>query len=162
VKVVLALLLALTNFAAAAQQPNASTLFAAQLRDLDGKTVTLADYRGKPLVVNFWARWCEPCRGEIPSLVSERARFKDRGVEVIGIAIENEPEAVRDFARAYGIDYPVLLAMDQGIELMQALGNAKAGLPYTLVLDRRGQVVARRMGSLKQDDMAAAFEAALK
>lgn len=154
-------LLALASVGAAAQ-PSAATLFAAQLRDLDGKTVTLAEYRGKPLVVNFWARWCQPCRREIPDLAGERQRLRAQGLEVVGIGLEQNAEAVRDFARAYEMSYPVLLAGDQGIDLMRTLGNDKQGLPFTLVLDRHGNVVLRRLGPMTRDEMANAFAAALK
>jgi thiol-disulfide isomerase/thioredoxin len=119
-------------------------------------------FKGRPLVINFWARWCGPCRQEIPDLISERARLKAQGLEVIGVAIEDKPDAVREFAKAYDMDYPVLLAKDQGIPLMQALGNAQAGLPYTLVLDRQGRVVATKLGPMKKAEMASAFAAALK
>lgn len=156
------LALLLTPFAVLAEPPSSAPLFAAILTDVNDKPAEFARYRGRPLVVNFWARWCGPCREEIPLLVSERARFKEQGLEVIGIAIEDKTESVRDFAKAYEIDYPVLLAKDAGIELMRVLGNTRAGLPYTLVIDRRGQIVSSKLGPMKADEMAAAFAAALK
>jgi thiol-disulfide isomerase/thioredoxin len=156
------LALCLTPFAVLAEPPSSAPLFAAALTDLQDKPTELARYRGRPLVVNFWARWCGPCREEIPQLVSERARLKDRGLEVVGIAIEDNTESVRDFAKAYDMDYPVLLAKEQGIPLMQALGNRRAGLPYTLVLDRDGKVIASKLGPMTQEEMAASFAAALK
>jgi peroxiredoxin len=158
----LVLALCLTPFTVLAEPPSSAPLFAATLTDLQDKPAELARYRGRPLVVNFWARWCGPCREEIPQLVSERARLKDRGLEVVGIAIEDNTDSVRDFAKAYEMDYPVLLARDQGIALMQALGNPRAGLPYTLVLDRNGKVVASKLGPMNKDEMAASFAAALK
>ena len=156
------LALCLTPFTVLAEPPSSAPLFAATMTDLQDKPAELARYRGRPLVVNFWARWCGPCREEIPQLVSERARLKDQGLEVIGIAIEDNTESVRDFAKAYEMDYPVLLAKDQGIALMQTLGNTRAGLPYTLVLDRNGNVVTSKLGPMKKDEMAASFAAALK
>lgn len=139
------LALCLTHFAVLAEPPSSAPLFAATLTDLQDAPADLARYRGRPLVVNFWARWCGPCREEILQLVSERARLKDRGLEVVGIAIEDNTESVRDFAKAYEMDYPVLLAKDQGIALLQAQGNSRAGLPYTLVLDRNGKVAASKL-----------------
>ena len=142
--------------------PAAAPLFAAALADLDDKPAAVAAYKGRPLVVNFWARWCAPCREEFPELIRARARNKARGAEVLGIAIEDKTDAVREFAKAYEIDYPVLLAKDNGIALMQALGNARAGLPFTLALDRDGRVVYTKLGGMKRADVEAAFAAALK
>ena len=155
------LALYLMPLAALAEPVSTAPLFAATLADTQDRPVALDKFKGRPLVVNFWARWCGPCRQEIPHLVSERARLKDTGLEVVGIAIEDKVEAVRDFAKAYDMDYPVLIAKDQGIPLMQALGNSRAGLPYTLVLDRRGKVIASKLGPMTQDEMAAAFGAAV-
>jgi thiol-disulfide isomerase/thioredoxin len=158
----LALLLVAGQALAQADMPSSAPLFAATLHDLDDKPAALAVWRGKPLVVNFWARWCGPCRAEIPELLKARAKYKARGAEVLGIGLEDKPEAVREFAKAYEMDYPVLLAKEQGIALMQALGNAKAGLPFTLAVDRHGKVVYKKLGGMKPADIEAAFDAALK
>lgn len=161
----------LTVFGAAAAQaappesladmPSSEPLFAATLSDLDDKAAPLSAWKGKPIVVNFWARWCGPCREEIPGLIQERAKHKGR-VEVLGIGIEDKPEAVREFAKAYEMTYPVLLAKDKGIALMQALGNPKAGLPFTFAVDRHGRIVYKKLGGMKKPDIEAAFEAVLK
>lgn len=158
----LALLLAAGQALAQVEMPSSAPLFAATLQDLDDKPAALAVWRGKPLVVNFWARWCGPCRAEIPELSKARAKYKAHGVEVLGLGLEDKPEAVREFAKAYEIDYPVLLAKEQGIALMQALGNAKAGLPFTLAVDRRGKIVYKKLGGMNAADVDAAFAAAIK
>lgn len=158
----LALLLAAGAAFAQDDKPTAAPLFAASLSDLDDKPVALTTYKGRPLVVNFWARWCGPCREEFPELIRARARHKTRGVEVLGIGIEDKADAVREFAKAYEIDYPVLLAKDKGIELMQALGNDRAGLPFTLAVDRQGRIAYKKLGGMKRADVETAFAAALK
>lgn len=141
--------------------PSSALLFAATLNDLDDKPVALERYRGKPLIVNFWARWCGPCRVEIPELIAIRQAHKDK-LEVLGIGIEDKADAAKEFARAYEMDYPVFVARDKGIPLMQALGNTKGGLPFTIVIDRNGQVVQKKMGIMKKADLEAAAELALK
>ena len=134
-------------------------LFAAALHDLDHAPARLP--QGQPLLVNFWARWCGPCKVEIPELVALHAR--KTGVAIVGIAVENQGAPVRDFARAYDIDYPVLLARDgSGLDLMRALGNATAGLPFTLALDRRGRIVARRLGLITREQLDQSVQLALR
>ena len=140
--------------------PSSSPLFAATLNDLDDKPVALERYRGKPLIVNFWARWCGPCRVEIPELIAIRRANKGK-LEVLGIGIEDKADAAKEFAKAYEMDYPVFVAREKGIPLMQALGNTKGGLPFTIVIDRNGQVVQKKMGIMKKADFEAAAELAL-
>lgn len=132
----------------------AQPLFAAALVDLESRPAKLAQRPGRVTVVNFWARWCGPCKVEIPELVALHARGN---VDVVGIALESEPAPVKDFARAYEMAYPVLLARDGGIDLMRSLGNARAGLPFTLVLDGRGAVAALRLGLMTPAQLEAAL-----
>lgn len=161
-KPIAALALAFFSALATAQEmPSSAPLFAATLSDLDDKPVALERYKGKPLVVNFWARWCGPCRAEIPELIKFRNTHKGK-IEVLGIGIEDKAEPAKEFAKAYDMDYPVFVAKEQGIPLMQALGNTKAGLPYTLFIDRNGQVVQRKMGIVKKPDLDAVQEILLK
>ncbi|MDK9702289.1 MAG: TlpA family protein disulfide reductase [Sulfuritalea sp.] len=162
-KLPVALLLACASLpAAAAGAISSAPLFAATLFDLDDKAATLAAHQGKPLIVNFWARWCAPCRVEIPELVELQTKHRARGIEVIGINLESNAPPVRDFAKAYDINYPVLLTRDKGIALLQALGNGKAGLPYTVVINRKGEVVASKLGAMNRAELEAAAETALK
>jgi thiol-disulfide isomerase/thioredoxin len=137
-------------------------LFATTLTDLNEQSQALAQYQGKPLIVNFWARWCGPCRTEIPELIKLRQHYKAKGLEVLGIAIEDKAEPVRDFAKAYDMDYPILLGKDKGLALMQSLGNTKMGLPFTIAIDRAGKIVTLKMGAIKGDELVVAATAALK
>ena len=127
--------------------PSADPVFAATLADFDGKPVPLAELKGKLVVLNFWATWCGPCRTEIPHLIEGQEKYGPRGVVFMGAAVEDNADSVRDFGKAYGINYPVAMAgKDQGIALLRALGNKIAGLPFTLVLDRQGNIVATKRG----------------
>ncbi len=144
-----------------AQEISSAPLFAATLADVDDKPVALERFKGQPLIVNFWARWCGPCRAEIPELIKFRAEHKGK-VEVLGIGIEDKAEPAKEFAKAYEMDYPVFVAKEKGIPLMKELGNTKAGLPYTLFIDRQGNIVQNKMGLLKKADLEAVRQALLK
>lgn len=144
----------------ATSKQDATALFAAALIDLSNQPASLSGYRGKPLVVNFWARWCGPCKVEIPELVSLQKR--NTGVAVVGLNIESNSASVRDFASAYDINYPVLLTREPGLALMQTLGNRKTVLPFTVVLNRHGEVVSTHIGAMTREKLDEAVQLALK
>ncbi|MGE5470909.1 MAG: TlpA family protein disulfide reductase [Bacteroidota bacterium] len=154
-------LVAFSHLAVADSLPAAGPLFAASLNNADDQPVALERYKGKALIVNFWARWCAPCRAEIPELIRFRAAHADR-IEVLGIGIEDNAPAVKEFARNNGIDYPVFVAREKGIPLMQALGNSVGGLPFTLFIDRDGRVVDKKLGMIRKADLDAAAPLLLK
>ena len=137
-------------------QPSAAALFAATLHDYDDKPFAFESLRGKPLIVNFWARWCGPCKKEIPELAAAHDKYAQKGLVVVGIALDDKVEATKDFARAYEMRYTGLLAKEGGPALMQAVGNPKAVVPYTLVIDRKGNVVSTRLGAMSHAEIEAA------
>lgn len=122
------------------------------LADPQGKPRSLDQWRGKILVVNFWATWCEPCREEVPALVAIQSRFASNGVQIVGIAVDSA-DKVREFERQYKINYPLMIGGAEVIELARMLGNRAAALPFTLVLDRVGKVVKTRLGGMSEDDL---------
>lgn len=132
---------------------SADPFFKAVASAPDGKTANLAQYQGKPLVVNFWARWCAPCREEIPLLIKQQKSLKAQQIETLGLAIEEKGEAVADFAKAYEINYPVYLIGNAGVDLMRPLGNSKTGLPFTVGINRQGQVAYKKLGVLRGPDL---------
>lgn len=131
-----------------------------QLLDLTGASRRLQEWEGKVLLVNFWATWCAPCREEIPHIQQARARYRGKGFEVIGIALD-EPDPVRAFRDALQIQYPLLLATGDAFVLMGAWGNEQAVLPHSVVLGRSGNVLATHSGPLLPDQLAALIEAHL-
>jgi thiol-disulfide isomerase/thioredoxin len=155
-KAILALALLLTTFAVRAAPPaRADALLSATLQDVEGRPFAMASLRGTPLIVNFWARWCAPCRREFPQLI--RAAQRHRDISIIGIGLEDQPQAVREFAAAYGIRYPLLLAGDVGVALLLALDDPQAGLPYTIAIDGHGEVLFRKLGALNEQDISRAI-----
>ena len=121
----------------------------ARVADVKGGTQNLEQWRGQVLVVNYWATWCTPCREEIPGFVRLQERYGSRGLQFVGIAID-QPDKVAEFAIEFRINYPLLLGGLETIELLRQAGNRAGVLPYTLVIDRKGNLVSREHGGLKE------------
>ena len=118
-----------------------------------GARLALADLRGHPLVLNFWATWCPPCIREMPALDRFARDFHARGWRVVGLAVDTA-QPVRDFLARTPVSYPIGLTGFSGIELARRLGNTSGGLPFTLVLGRDGALLQRRLGETTYDELA--------
>ncbi len=129
--------------------------------DLNGKPRALAEWRGKVVLLNFWAPWCPPCVKEIPNLVELQRRHGGEGLQVVGITIDTGEHAA-NFTAGMAINYPLLVGEDQGIELAHELGDAVGALPYTVVLDREGHPLQRHAGGLTLDEAEALVRPALE
>jgi thiol-disulfide isomerase/thioredoxin len=119
------------------------------LPDSSGRMHHLADYRGRPLVLNFWATWCEPCRREIPLL---QALHEARGdsVQIVGVAVDFQADVLK-YAQAQGITYPLLMGEKEGLNAVNALGMETA-FPFTVFADARGDILAVKQGELHADE----------
>ncbi len=138
-----------------------AALLAVVLPDLRGKDQALAQWRGKVMVVNFWATWCAPCREEMPQFVAAQAVRGTKSVQFVGIAVDQLTK-VQEFAKNIGLNYPTLIGGFGAIELSKALGNSLSALPYTVVLDRQGEVAHRQLGPLLQPQLDHVLDALLK
>lgn len=141
--------------AAAASMPSRAALdrlFAATLADPAGKPVRLGDWRGQPMLVNFWATWCPPCLREMPAF--SRLQEKHPGVRFVGIAADSV-DNVRAFVAKNPISYPIVLPPDGGIGLMSELGNLRGGLPFTIAVDSAGNARHVRLGGLSEQETEA-------
>ena len=134
--------------------PDASTLLALSLPDTAGHPQALTQWKGKVLVVNFWATWCAPCREEMPEFVKAQSEWGSKGLQFVGIAVD-EPDKAERFASELGLNYPVLIGGYGAIELSKALGNRAVALPFTIVVDRQGQVAHTQLGPLKPTQLRA-------
>lgn len=139
---------------AVARPASAEALFQASFSDMDGKRQAMAQWRGKVMVVNFWATWCPPCRTEIPEFVKMQEKYRQYGLIFVGIAIDQK-DKVRAFADETGINYPSLLGELEGVEISRKSGNRLGGLPFTLFIDRQGKIVATEVGELTQAKLEA-------
>ena len=130
----------------------AAALLAARYPDLEGRERRLLDWRGRVVITNFWATWCAPCREEVPLLVSAKRKWGAKGFEIVGIGIDSA-DKIREFAKTYQINYPVLIADGSALQLIRKLGNRAGGLPFTVVLDRTGALVDQHLGALSEADL---------
>lgn len=119
----------------------------------EGGELAMSSLQGRPLLINFWATWCPPCIEELPMLDRFSAEQGAKGVQVLGLAVD-QPSAVRKFLARTPVRFPNGMAGLQGTELARQLGNTVGGLPYTLMLDGAGRVVGRKMGKLEAADLA--------
>lgn len=124
-------------------------VYAARLADLKGGIQTVGQWQGQVLVVNFWATWCAPCREEIPGFARLQERYGPRGLQFVGIAID-QPDKVTEFSREFRINYPLLIGGLESMELMRQAGNRAGVLPFTLIIDRGGNLVSGEPGGLKE------------
>lgn len=112
----------------------------------------MANFRGKPLVLNFWATWCAPCIRELPALQRFQRDFAARGWQVVALAVD-QPVPVLEFVARFKLELTVALAGVEGLEWQRALGNSSGGLPFSVLLDAQGRVVQRQLGESHYDDL---------
>jgi thiol-disulfide isomerase/thioredoxin len=128
-------------------------LWASSFDTPTGTRLSLAEVRGHPLVLNFWATWCPPCLREMPALDRFARDFAPRGWRVVGLAADTA-QPVREFLARAPVSYAIGLTGFAGIELSRQLGNVSGGLPFTLLFDRGGTLRQRRMGETNYEQLA--------
>ena len=135
----LAVSLVLTTFAATAQEFN--------FKDMQGSEHSLSGYRGKWVLVNFWATWCPPCLSEMPDLVSLHDAHKDKDLVVIGVALDSTRESVTEFVKKLSVTYPIVFG---NYKIAEQIGNVEA-LPTTYLFDPTGKAVGRQEGAITRE-----------
>ncbi len=122
------------------------------LTDLNGQPQNFAQWRGKVMIVNYWATWCQPCREEMPGFSRLQDKYRDKGVQFVGIS-SDPPDKIIEFNKTTPVSYPLLIG-DIGImESSAKLGNTRQGLPFTALFDRDGRLSATKLGRLSEPEL---------
>jgi len=119
------------------------------LKDLDGNDVTLSAYKGKVILLDFWATWCGPCKVEIPGFIELFSKYRSQGLQVLGFAVDDPVPALKAYANELGMNYPVLIGQGRN-DILEAFGPM-VGLPTTLIIGRDGRICSRHTGLVPKD-----------
>ena len=138
----------------------ATGLLGTTLPDAEGRQQRIEQWRGKVVVVNFWATWCAPCREEMPLFVRVQSEMGARGLQFVGIAVD-QVEKVKPFARELGLNYPILIGGYGAMELSRTLGNTVMALPFTVIIDRQGNIAYEQLGVVKPETLRRTLETLL-
>ncbi len=126
------------------------------LKDMNGAEIKLADLKGKVVLLNFWATWCGPCRLEIPSFVELQEKYAAQGFRIIGISVDDPPEALPPFAKRFKINYPLIVGADR--EDVQKAYGPIFGVPMTFIIGRNGRICMKHVGPASKEQ----FESEIK
>jgi len=146
----------LKNSATADSKLPTLSIFASKLPNPDGIKQDLSQYKGKIIVLNFWATWCPPCREEMPELSELYTEYKNKNVIVLGVAVD-ELALVKELSIATPVSYPLFAAEDDGMVLAANLGNDKGVLPYTVIINQNGTVANTYFGRINKSLLASAL-----
>jgi thiol-disulfide isomerase/thioredoxin len=122
------------------------------MNDTKGVDRSSSEWKGKILIVNFWATWCPPCIEEMPTLIDFQDQYSSQGVQVIGVAIDNL-EQVNGFIDLYGINFPVIIGQEDAVELGKKMGNRISALPYTAIFDQNGKTIYAQPGKISLNSL---------
>ena len=117
--------------------------------DLSGSFRNIKEWDGDIIFLNFWATWCPPCKKEIPAFIELQKTYGHQGFQILGAALDNA-EAVMEYAKEVGVNYPLLLVENEGIGLARRYGNGIGILPYTVIINREGEVIYTITGELSK------------
>jgi peroxiredoxin len=137
---------------------SAQPFFERSFNDLDGSAQAMSQWKGRIVVVNFWATWCPPCIEEMPDLQRVHDEYRARGVTVVGLGIDN-PSALRRFRDDNGLSLPLYAAGAGGSELARALGDQSGGLPFTVLISRDGRIVHVQLGQIRPTELKRLLDA---
>jgi len=144
----------------AAEEPAAmpETLPDFTLGDLAGKPTSIRSWPGKSLIVNFWATWCGPCRREIPLLRELQKQHGAEGFQIVGVAVDIREDVIK-YAQEIGIDYPILIGEQDGLDAVNKFGQGSIGFPFTVFTDNQGRIVLFHLGEIRKEQAEILFGA---
>lgn len=131
------------------------------LQTADGGELRLSDLRGKPVLVNFWASWCAPCRKEMPEIVRAYKEHRDDGLEVVAIDLQENADVVREFADEYGMEFHVAIDRTGQVATAWRIGGPVEGIPSSYFIDSNGVVRGRYFGPMTEEELASQLKAIL-
>ncbi len=133
---------------------NVAFLLTTKLQDTQSDIYAISEKLSKVTLVNFWATWCAPCREEMPVFNAVFQKYQDKGFGVLGLTIDNS-EATEAFIQQLGITYPILMAEQEGWDLLSKTGNPKNLMPYSFLIDKKGLVLEKKLGPLHAEELEA-------
>jgi thiol-disulfide isomerase/thioredoxin len=128
------------------------------LGDLAGKPTSIRSWPGKSMIVNFWATWCGPCRREIPLLRELQKQHGAEGFQIVGVAVDIREDVIK-YAQEIGIDYPVLIGEQDGLDAVNKFGQGSIGFPFTVFTDNQGRIVLFHLGEIRKEQADVLFGA---
>ncbi len=146
------------GFMGKAQEPptksaaSASALMSLPLTDVAGRTQRLDQWRGKVLVINYWATWCAPCRDEMPGFSRLHEKYQSKGIQFVGISIDDAAK-IAEFQKMTPVSYPLLIGDMNTMTKSAELGNSRQALPFTAVFDREGNLAMTKLGRWSEADL---------
>ena len=143
-----------------ASDPSIKAFFANPWQTPDGKSANTEDWRGKVLVVNFWASWCPPCVEEMPTLDKIAQEYAAKNVLIVGIGIDS-PSNIRQFLEKTPVSYPIMIGGLEGSALAKQMGNAQGALPYTVIINAKGKSVYTKLGKISEEELKKAINSAI-
>jgi thiol-disulfide isomerase/thioredoxin len=130
-----------------ASPPQANFKFS--FKDADGRKVSLSKFKGKVIILDFWATWCVPCKAEIPGFIALQKKYGDRGLQIIGLSVDDSQSMAKKYSDEMKMNYPILLA-DGKEDILRAYDPIKS-IPVSVVIDRQGRIVSRHVGIAAMD-----------
>jgi thiol-disulfide isomerase/thioredoxin len=143
-----------------ASDPSIKAFFANPWQAPDGKPANSQNWRGKVLVLNFWASWCPPCVEEMPALDRIAQEYASKNILIVGIGIDS-PSNIREFLQKTPVSYPIVLGGLEGSNLSKQMGNTQGALPYTVVINSKGKSIYTKLGKISEEELKKAINSAL-